>query len=250
MPILKRDLPLIKHWSFANMINKQTMEINVLDHGFVKLIDYMGDDHAIVCAARVMEENWRGDADIKLLKYLLKHRHTSPFEQVTLKFHIKAPIFVFRQWHRHRTWSYNEMSARYKQLPEEYYVPKPEHIGIQSASNHQGREFTEEEISDVQLMTSEHIGYTSKQAYETYQMFLDANIPRELARTILPFNMYSEMYATVDLHNLMHFIELRIDKHAQYEIQVYAAALLKCMQEVVPITTNIFVKEVLEKQDG
>jgi len=232
------------------MINKQTLEVNVLDHGFVKLIDYMGNDHAIACAARVVEEDWRGNDDIKLLRYLLKHRHTSPFEHVVLKFHIKAPIFVFRQWHRHRTWSYNEVSARYKQLPEEYYVPKPEHIGVQSGKNHQGREFTDAEVTDVQTMTSEHIGYVSKEAYKTYEMFLEGGVPRELARMILPFNMYSEMYATVDLHNLMHFIELRLDSHAQYEIQVYASALLRCMQEVVPVTTNIFVQEVLEKQDG
>lgn len=232
------------------MYNKQTMIVNVLDHGFVKLIDYMGDDHAIVCAARVQFENWRGDKDTGLLKYLMKHRHTSPFEQVTLKFHIKAPLFVLRQWHRHRTWSYNEVSARYKQLPEEYYIPKPEHIGIQSESNHQGRILggdVRDSISgdvtndDSAALTSEHIGYVSKEAYKTYEMFLNAGVPRELARMVLPLNMYSEMVATVNLHNLMHFLRLRLDEHAQYEIRVFAEALLKCMAEVVPITTNLFL---------
>lgn len=226
------------------MINKNTIEVNVLDHGFVKLIDYMGNDHDIACAARVLFEDWRGDKDINLLRYLQEHKHTTPLEHAVLKFHVKAPIFVIRQWHRHRTWSYNEVSARYKVLPEEYYIPSVELIGKQSTSSKQMRDIITDMSEDEIAQREEEIQWVQEHCYTSFQLYhklVERGWPRELARIVLPFATYSEMIATVDAHNLMGFLRLRLDSHAQYEIQVYARALLTCMAEVIPITTGIFL---------
>jgi thymidylate synthase (FAD) len=210
----------------------------VLDHGFVNLIDHMGNDQRIAEAARVIAPaEWRGAEDVKLINYMMKHGHTSPFEHVTFTFHVKAPIFVYRQWHRHRTWSFNEVSARYKALSAEYYVPKPEHVGSQSLNNHQSREMGWQ-ATDYGTARCLSIDNACKFSFEVYNQLLDDSMPREIARGVLPFNTYSEMYATVDLHNLLHFLRLRLDQHAQYEIRVYAEAILDLIRAVVPETVT------------
>lgn len=217
-------------------------KIDVLDHGFVRLVDSMGSDLSVVRAARVSyDAAWRagGDrgSDERLIRYLWKNAHTSPFEAVTFTFEVKAPIFVFRQWHRHRTWSFNEVSARYTELPEEYYVPDPALIGVQSASNKQAR--IVEPLADDQLQTATmwvDIYRAGVQAsFDRYKTLLGAGWPRELARAVLPVATYSHMFATVDLLNLLKFLTLRTHEHAQYEIRVYAQALLELARPVVPV---------------
>lgn len=210
--------------------------IDVLDHGFVRLVDSMGSDLSVVRAARVSyDAAWRAGedegGDIKLIKYLWKHRHTTPFESVTFTFEVHAPIFVFRQWLRHRTFSYNELSARYRPLPECFYVPKPEHIGVQSKNNKQGRDTSVERDMLIPSM----IDHACHAAFETYRTLLEHDVPRELARMMLPLNTYSHMFATVNLLNLMKFLTLRCDEHAQYEIRVYADAMKELAKNVVPI---------------
>lgn len=218
------------------------MKIDVLDHGFVRLVDHMGSDLSVVRAARVSyDAAWRAGedegADAKLIRYLWKNHHTTPFEAVTFTFEIKAPIFVFRQWHRHRTWSYNELSARYRELPEEFYVPDPAIIGTQAVKNKQGREITEEElIIAMRMEEAAMLRRASMAAFEIYRHLLQAGWPRELARSILPVNTYSHMFATVDLLNLLKFLTLRCDSHAQYEIRVYAQAMLDLIEPRVPVS--------------
>ena len=227
-------------------MNKQE-PIHVLDHGYVRLIDHMGNDLSVVRSARVSyDAEWRaGDdegKDTKLLNYLVKNHHTSPFESCVFTFEVKAPIFVFRQWHRHRTWSFNEISARYAELPEEFYVPAVEQITTQAASNKQMR--TDEQHPDavgLQLL----INTTSKQAFKTYKVLIANGAPRELARSVLPVGTYSHMFATVDLHNLMGFLRLRLHSHSQYEIRVYAEAMLKLIEPIVPISVAAFREHVL-----
>ncbi len=214
--------------------------MNILDHGHCRLVNHMGDDLSIVRAARVSyDADWRTGEDegkdAKLIHYLMRNRYTSPFEAVTFTFDVKAPIFVFRQWHRHRTWSFNEVSARYSELPEEFYVP--ETVGVQAQHNKQMRlmelNASEDEIRQV-------IQVQCQESFNTYRRLLDAGIPRELARGVLPMNTYSHMFATVDLHNLFHFLRLRLHEHAQYEIQVYARAMLEQVRSVVPVATAAF----------
>ena len=223
------------------MSNKK---IDLLDHGFVRLVDSMGDDLSVVRAARVSyDAAWRAGedqgSDVKLIGYLWKNHHTTPFEAVTFTFEVKAPIFVFRQWHRHRTWSYNELSARYRELPEEFYVPKPEHIGVQSKSSKQGRTLGEPHDMLVPSM----IDYACRAAFETYRTLLSHEVPRELARSVLPVATYSHMFATVDLLNLMKFLSLRTDAHAQFEIRVYADAMRELARTVVPVCIAAWDKE-------
>lgn len=214
--------------------------MNILDHGHCRLVNHMGDDLSIVRAARVSyDADWRTGEDegkdAKLIHYLMRNRHTSPFEAVTFTFDVKAPIFVFRQWHRHRTWSFNEVSARYSELPEEFYVP--ETVGVQAQHNKQMRlmelNASEDEIRQL-------IQVQCQESFNTYRRLLDAGTPRELARGVLPMNTYSHMFATVDLHNLFHFLKLRLHEHAQYEIQVYARAMLEQIRSVVPVATAAF----------
>lgn len=217
--------------------------ISVLDHGFVRLVDSMGNDLSIVRAARVSyNADWRAgeedNSDARLLSYLLKNKHTSPFEAVTLTFEIKCPIFIARQWHRHRTWSYNEVSARYTELPEEYYVPRPEHIGVQSKDNKQVRDIGIGNLVNGGLH-AETIRSTCAKAFEVYQAMLHNGVPRELARSVLPLATYTRFFGTVNLHNLMHFLDLRLHAHAQYEIQQYAKAIVQLIETVVPVTTKI-----------
>lgn len=212
--------------------------VKVLDHGFVRLVDFMGDDLSVVRAARVSyDAAWRtGEnegSDRKLINYLWKHRHTTPFEAVTFTFEIKAPIFVFRQWHRHRTWSYNELSARYRELPEEFYIPNEHIIGVQSAQNKQGR--TLGEMDQTRLALLEEYKVMAANAFKLYQLMIRAHYPKELARMILPVSTYSHMFGTVNLLNLLKFLTLRCDAHAQYEIRVYSDAMRDLARHVVPV---------------
>lgn len=216
---------------------------HVLDHGYVRLVESMGSDLSIVRNARVSyDAEWRtGEnegADAKLIHYLYRNRHTSPFESCTFTFEVKAPIFVLRQWHRHRTWSFNEVSARYAELPEEFYVPLVEHVGVQSTSNKQMR--TEEVHPKAELMQS-LIKMQCEGAFHTYKALLNEGCPRELARGVLPVNTYSHMFCTVDLHNLFHFLRLRLHEHSQYEIRVYAEAMLEIIKPIVPVAVEAFL---------
>lgn len=215
--------------------------IDVLNGGFVRLVDKMGDDLAIVRNARVSyDADWRaGDEkkDEKLISYLWKNKHTSPFEAVQFTFEVKAPIFVFRQWHRHRTWSYNEISARYTELDEGYYVPEVNQITTQSTSNKQMR--TSEQHSESNLI-QEVINNQCHDAFIKYHWLIAKGCPRELARSVLPVAAYSRMFATVDLKNLLHFLELRLHEHSQLEIRVYAQAILQLIRPIVPHTIKVF----------
>jgi len=214
-------------------------KIDVLDHGFVRLVDHMGGDLAISRAARVSYNAEARPEDDKLIGYLMRNHHTSPFEAVGLTFEVMAPIFVFRQWHRHRTWSYNELSARYQELPETFYVPEQENITTQSTDNKQMRtDVVHPEANVIQMA----IKSCNARAFETYKWLLKEGAPRELARSVLPVGTYSHMFASVDLHNLFHFLRLRLHEHAQYEIRVYAEAMLKLTEKVAPIAVRHFVK--------
>lgn len=218
----------------------------VLDHGLVRLVDHMGNDLSIVRAARVSyDADWRtgedDGKDEKLIAYLMKNHHTSPFEAVTFTFEVKAPLFVFRQWHRHRTWSYNEVSARYSELPEEFYVPELSDITHQSESNKQMR--TSQQHDNALLMQS-YMRKSMMDAFALYKELLAQGCPRELARGVLPTSTYSRMFATVDLHNLFHFLRLRLHEHAQKEIRVYAEAMLELVEPIVPYAVAAF-KETL-----
>lgn len=209
--------------------------INVLDHGFVRLVDHMGSDLSIARAARVSyDAAWRtGEdegSDQRLINYLWRNKHTSPFEAVEFQFEVKAPIFVFRQWHRHRTWTFNEVSARYKELPEEYYVPSPEIIGKQAKDNKQARIVTTNNGWGLGTY-----GKAIQHAFDAYHDLLEGGWPRELARGVLPVATYSHMFAKVDLLNLLRFLALRLHPHAQYEIRVYAEAMLMLIEPIVPV---------------
>ncbi len=211
--------------------------IEVLNHGHVRLVESMGSDLSIVRNARVSyDAEWRAGEDdgkdAKLINYLIKNGHTSPLEAVKFTFDVKAPIFVLRQWHRHRTWSYNEVSARYTELPEEFYVPEVSQITTQSASNKQMR--TEEEHPQAEHV-QDIIDRSCTAAFQDYRRLLGKGVPRELARGVLPLNTYSHMFATVDLHNLAKFLKLRLHEHAQYEIRVYAQAMLALIEPIVPV---------------
>lgn len=218
-------------------------QINVLNHGHVRLVESMGNDTSIVRSARVSYNAEPRDdgSDEKLINYLMKNKHTSPFESVVFTFEVKAPIFVFRQWHRHRTWSFNEISARYSELPEEFYIPELATITRQSESNKQMR--TQEQHPYASYFHT-YINKICTKAFTQYKEFLDMGCPRELARSILPVGTYSKMFATVDLHNLFHFLRLRLHEHAQYEIRIYAEAMLKLIEEKVPVAVGAF-KETL-----
>lgn len=221
------------------------MEIKLLDHGYVRLVDHMGNDLSIIRSARVSyNADWRTGEDEgkdeKLIRYLIKNRHTSPLESVQFTFEVKAPIFVFRQWHRHRTWNYNEVSARYTELPEEFYVPAVEHIGEQSKDNKQVRNIKEISDEDRKNIEPEIEWYKKhcEASFKLYKELIDLGWARELARMCLPFSTYSKMFAGVNLHNLFHFLSLRLHSHAQYEIRVYAEALLQLIEPVVPVTVK------------
>lgn len=216
-------------------------KIDVLNGGFVRLVDSMGSDLSIVRSARVSyDADWReGDEkkDEKLIAYLMKNKHTSPFESVQFTFEVKAPIFVFRQWHRHRTWAYNEISARYTELDEGWYVPEPEVITTQSPTNKQMR--TKEQHPEA-IKMSQVIALQNLASYQVYKKLIEDGCPRELARSVLPVGAYSRMFASVNLHNLFHFLRLRLHEHSQYEIRVYAEAMLQLIEPIVPVAVKEF----------
>ena len=224
----------------------------VLDHGFVRVIDYMGDDGAIVQAARV--SYGRGTTQVRddrgLIRYLVRHRHSTPLEMCEIKFHVKLPIFVARQWIRHRTANVNEYSARYSILDREFYLPEPEQLAVQSSTNRQGREqpLSPEQASAVlELLRAD-----AQRCYDHYEELLNEGqdeqplrpgqpqLARELARMNLTLTFYTQWYWKVDLHNLLHFLSLRMDAHAQYEIRVYAEAMGELVRRWVPHAWEAF----------
>ena len=222
--------------------------VPVLDHGFVRVVDYMGDDAAVVQAARVSygRGTRRVSEDEGLIRYLMRHRHSTPFEMCEIKYHVKLPIFVARQWIRHRTANVNEISARYSILDREFYLPSPEHLAAQSESNRQGRGevLGEEEAAEVLAL----LRRDAEQAYATYSTLLNEDgadpsrrgLARELARMNLTLNTYTQWYWKTDLHNLLGFLALRADPHAQHEIRAFADAMLRSVEAWVPVTWRAF----------
>jgi thymidylate synthase (FAD) len=228
--------------------------LKVLDHGFVRVIDYMGDDNAIVQAARV--SYGRGTKKISedkgLINYLMRHWHTTPFEMCELKLHVKLPIFIARQWIRHRTANVNEYSARYSILDKEFYIPAPENLAAQSQSNRQGRGDVLEGAEAARVL--EILKRDSETCYQHYMEMLNLNddtgealdpnkqgLTRELARMNIPVNFYTQWYWKIDLNNLFHFLRLRADPHAQYEIREYANAILEIVKRWVPSAYEAFL---------
>ena len=233
-------------------------KFKVLDQGFVRVIDYMGDDSSIVQAARVSygKGTKKINQDRNLINYLLSHRHSTPFEMNEIKLHIKLPIFIARQWIRHRTANVNEYSARYSILEREFYMPSLQNLKTQSKTNNQGRgEKVQRNEAKEKLNL---IKKNSEQAFDNYSFLLNEDIngnlidnekdgiARELARMTLPLNTYTQWYWKIDLHNLMHFLSLRFDTHAQYEIRVYADKILDIVKKWVPLTYDAFIKYRME----
>jgi len=227
-------------------------QIPVLDHGFIRVIDYMGDDSAIVQAARVSygKGTKQVNKDAGLIRYLMRHWHTTPFEMCEIKFHVKLPMFVARQWIRHRTANVNEYSARYSVLDKEFYIPAPEQLAAQSTINNQGRgELLQGEEAQRAL---NWLKEDAERCYGHYQQMLNEDqagnvldedkkgLARELARMNLPINAYTQWYWKIDLHNLLHFLYLRADPHAQYEIRVYADAIFEVVKKWLPIAAQAF----------
>ena len=225
----------------------------VLDHGFVRVIDYMGDDAAVVQAARVSygRGTKRQRDDQGLINYLMRNWHTSPFEMCEIKLHVKLPIFVARQWIRHRTANVNEYSARYSILDNEFYIPEPEHVAVQSSTNRQGRGDVLE--ADEARRVQEILRDDAMRAYAHYEQLLNEgpdgsaadpehpSLARELARMNLSLNFYTQWYWKTDLHNLMHFLRLRADAHAQWEIRAYADVMAGILERWTPMTHRAFV---------
>lgn len=229
-------------------------KVDVLDHGFVRLVDSMParalgpapqswgpGDQRVVDAARVSiagEQVRPVSDDRKLLRYLLTNKHTTPFEQVRFTFHVKLPIFVARQWIRHRMGSFNEMSARYGVMPDEFYVPDPSRIQKQSVVNKQGsgEQFSERDAQGICAAIQGH----NERSYAMYQEAIRMGLARELARMVLPVNLYTQWYWTTDLHNLVHFLRLRLHSHAQYEIRVYGEAIIGLVRCVAPCSISAF----------
>lgn len=219
---------------------KKGTEIKVLDHGYVRLIDWMGSDERIVEAARISYKSpSKGEEqDKRLLAYLYKHKHTSPFEMCKVTLNIKMPIFIMRQYVRHRMQNLNEVSARYTELPNEFYIP--EQWRMQDVKNKQGSngEFDD----DTNFAYTDCLRQHCKESYNIYQSLIDGGVAREMARMVLPVNIYTEIYACWDLKNLLHFITLREDSHAQAEIQEYGKAIKTILNELFPCTMEAFEK--------
>jgi thymidylate synthase (FAD) len=223
--------------------------VPVLDHGFLRVIDYMGDDAAVVQAARV--SYGRGTRKISedegLIRYLMRHHHSTPFEMCEIKLHVKLPIFVARQWIRHRTANVNEYSARYSIMDREFYIPAPEHLAAQSSSNRQGRGIPLDGAEAASILSL--LREDSERNYAHYEQMLNEAVPdpsrhglaRELARMNLTLNTYTQWYWKVDLHNLFHFLSLRADVHAQYEIRAYADTIMEIVKAWVPKSYNAFL---------
>ena len=227
--------------------------IPILDHGFIRVVDYMGDDTSIVQSARVSygKGTKKVSTDSGLIKYLMRHWHSTPFEMCEIKYHVKLPIFIARQWIRHRTANVNEYSARYSILDKEFYLPEPKHLAAQSQSNRQGRgEILEGEKAKKVL---DLLKNDAERTYDNYETMLNerydgsvidensVGLARELARMNLTLNTYTQWYWKTDLLNLMNFLRLRADSHAQYEIRVYADIMLETVKKWVPITYDAFM---------
>jgi thymidylate synthase (FAD) len=221
-------------------------EFTVLNKGFIRLVDYLGGDERVVQSARVSygEGTKTYREDVALIDHLLRNKHTSPFEQVVLTFHIKLPIFVARQWIRHRTARLNEISGRYSVLKDDFYIPAPDDLAPQSADNKQGRSDTVLESAEAEKI---RVSFESaqKKAYEDYTQLVDGGLARELARINLPLSLYTEWYWQIDLHNLFHFLELRLDLHAQKEIRLYAEVLFDITKKVAPRCCASFEEHTL-----
>lgn len=221
-------------------------EFQVLDKGFVRLVDYMGGDNRIVESARV--SYGKGTKSVRqdkgLINYLIKHEHTSPFEQVILTFHCKMPIFVARQWVRHRTARINEISGRYSVMETEFYLPPEEQIRYQSLDNRQGRS-TDDLPAELQQKVLDILTRENNQTTEDYNTLLNDNIARELARINLPLSLYTQWYWQIDLHNLFHFLKLRLDYHAQWEIQQYGKVMAEMAKAVAPMAYEAFEDHVV-----
>ena len=227
--------------------------IPVLDHGFVRVVDYMGDDSSIVQSARVSygKGTKKVSTDSGLIKYLMRHRHSTPFEMCEIKYHVKLPIFIARQWIRHRTANVNEYSARYSILDKEFYMPSKDHLAAQSASNRQGRGdlINGKQAEDILNILKED----AERTYDNYELMLnerfdgttiDKNnkgLARELARMNLTLNTYTQWYWKTDLLNLLNFLSLRADNHAQYEIRAYADVMIESLKKWVPVTFDAFM---------
>ena len=222
-------------------------EIKVLDRGFVRLVDYLGSDARIVQAARVSYGPGTKTVrkDRMLIDYLLRHRHTSPFEQVVITVHAKMPIFVARQWVRHRTARLNEISGRYSEMKDEFYLPDPERIKPQDKIDRQASQEDGEVPAEVRRKAIELIKQDQGNAYASYREMLDDGISRELARINLPLNLYTEWYWQIDLSNLFRFLELRMDVHAQWEIRRYAEVLARIVKAVAPMAYKAFEEHIL-----
>jgi thymidylate synthase (FAD) len=216
----------------------------VLDHGFVRVIDYMGDDAAITQAARVSygKGTKAVSNDEGLIRYLMRHWHSTPFEMCEIKLHVKLPVFVARQWIRHRTANVNEYSARYSILDREFYIPRAEDLAAQSVTNNQGRGDTLEGVEAQRVL--DYLRDDAMRAYDHYEEMIgqegQQGLARELARMNLPANIYTQWYWKVDLHNLFHFLRLRADAHAQYEIRVYADEMCRLVKDWVPFAYGAF----------
>lgn len=220
-------------------------QISVLNHGFVRLVDYMGSDARIVQSARVSYGDGTKSVrqDKGLINYLLRNEHMSPFEQVIFTFHLKMPIFVARQLVRHRTARLNEISGRYSQMKDEFYLPDKDLVRFQSKTNMQGG--SEEEVpKEMKEKVLDILKDSYGKAYDGYNAMIKEDIARELARVNLPLSLYTEMYWQIDLRNLLHFIKLRLDNHAQYEIRVYAEAMSQAVKAVAPFTWEAFDQHV------
>lgn len=221
-------------------------EFKVLDKGFVRLVDYLGGDERIVESARV--SYGKGTKSVRedkgLISYLMRHLHTSPFEQVILTFHCKMPIFVARQWVRHRTARLNEISGRYSVMEDEFYVPADDEVRFQSKSNRQGS--SEDEVPpEMRQTVIDLLKRDQVQLYANYEQMLNDDIARELARVNLPLSLYTQWYWQIDLHNLFHFLRLRMDTHAQYEIRVYGEVMAEMAKAVSPLAYEAFEENIL-----
>ena len=216
-------------------------EFKCLNAGFVRLVDYMGGDGSIVQAARVSygKGTKTVNEDRGLIRYLMRHQHTTPFEMVEFKFHVKLPIFVARQWIRHRTANVNEYSGRYSVMKDEFYIPEHQAIHYQSLRNRQGRR-DENVPAELRQRVLDILTTSQQKLYGEYEHLLESDIARELARINLPLSLYTEWYWKIDLHNLFHFLQLRLDEHAQYEIRVYAEAMAGIARRVTPIAWEAF----------
>jgi thymidylate synthase (FAD) len=221
-------------------------EFPVLDKGFVRLVDYLGGDERVVQSARVSygegTKTYREDAG--LIDYLLRNRHTSPFEQVVLTFHVKLPIFVARQWIRHRTARINEISGRYSVMKDDFYIPAPGDVAFQSTDNKQGRSGEVLDTTEAEKIRT-RMADAQKHSYDDYTELVEGGIARELARINLPLSLYTEWYWQIDLHNLFHFLELRLDAHAQKEIRLYAEVLFEIVKKVAPRCCASFAEYIL-----